>query len=286
MNRRSQWSLLRDTFLAKKSAELSVLSTHKFVLIFLIVTYYLTGVITNILHYYTVNRPAMWDFGFESIAEVNYDVLWIISVFTRLALYVLTIYAVAKFYTLNRRVYLATLFYKFSSIVVVVSVIRVFTLLSTQLPPPNPVCKGFSEKEGVSELSMTAAQAIKSFLPWMIPSPFSIIPRDECGGDHTFSLHTIGFMICALIALKYTSNRLQFAIPFLAGVNMFLLVMMKLNYSLDVWVGFFTTLFFFLFLDANSKDLFGNYLPEELSAPSTKQRKAPARNIPRGDDLL
>lgn len=257
------------TIKTKWEDEKEVLRNNKLTIFALFFAYYFHGVITNILRHYTIIRPALWDFGFESTKNINYTPLYNLTIIFRLVLYTLTLYVVTTHYVRNRQALLTTITLRAMTILIGVMTLRSGALLSTQLPPPHPLCTNKYTSPVNQELTkaMSFDQWIDALSPFNIPLPFSITPRVICGGDHTFSLHVVGLVLCVLMCLKYnllttrTATTIQFNVGMIVicTVNVYMIICTRTNYSLDIWVGAFTTVLVFLFLD---RKLMHQFLPE------------------------
>jgi hypothetical protein len=305
---------LSHAFRTKLPQEIAILKKHASSLVLLLAVYYAQGIATNILRYYTVTRPPLWDFGFQNIAPIlpntpilsnndldpslsflshpafsNYTttILYISSIFARFCLFLITLFSLSRFYISTKKALWSVMLTKIILIIVAISFVRICTIFSTQLPPSAPHCQNtfdprfqpITSSDHTSttgsnsnnnnnnnpfhpQLTMTLSNFVSAIMPWNQPAIFSLFPRFVCGGDGSFSLHTIGFILCSFLVFKFeSSGTIQLITAILSTINVILLLMMKINYSLDVWVSFFTTFLMFLYFDARARDIFGHILP-------------------------
>lgn len=238
---------LANNFRSQLPREQADLLANLPILLLCFICHYAHGVATNLAYYFHIPREPLFDIGFVFFAPpTTVDELW--SIFIRFILYTITlIFIISRLFT-RSSVTMSTIITKVSVVLSISELLRVVTFMSTSFPGPHVFCRPDSP-----HYSPPAALA-DIFSPLALPSVFSLSPPTVCG-DNVFSAQTMGFVICAFTVAWYCrSFALKLAVWVLAFVASMMLVVLRVHYSLDVFVAWFAVTLVWLAYDAHFPD--------------------------------
>jgi hypothetical protein len=181
----------------------------------------------------------LFDIGFQFFsAPTPTTHVW--SVLLRIALYTSTIFFLVSRLTVKSSTSVVSILAHAATVLSLSELLRVITFLSTSFPGPHAYCR----PDSVHYQPPSSLGAVLS--PLNIPSTFSLTPSWICG-DSVFSAHAMGFVLCALIVSWHTRSQVaRWGIWTLAFACSATLVAIRVNYSLDVFVAWFSVVLVWL----------------------------------------